>query len=133
MSFRINGGEKIALVGYNGAGKTTLIKLLCGLYSPTDGVIRVNGHKISEYNIHEYHSVIAAVFQDIYFLPTSMAKNIALCADEKIDRALLHKVCIQSGLDAKIQSLRQKENTHLIKAAEKFPDKKADSETADKA
>lgn len=115
LSFRINGGEKIALVGYNGAGKTTLIKLLCGLYSPTDGVIRVNGHKISEYNIHEYHSVIAAVFQDIYFLPTSMAKNIALCADEKIDRALLHKVCIQSGLDAKIQSLRQKENTHLIK------------------
>ena len=48
-------------------------------------------------------------------MPTSMAKNIALCADEKIDRALLHKVCIQSGLDAKIQSLRQKETHNLIK------------------
>ena len=116
LNFKIAKGEKIALVGYNGAGKTTLIKLLCGLYHPTNGIIKINGHEISEYNIHEFHSIIAVVFQDIYFLPTSIAKNISLCSNENIDSTLLHKICAQSGLDSKIETLEQKENTYLIKS-----------------
>lgn len=43
LSFKFHPGERIALVGMNGAGKTTLVKLLCGLYRPTAGQIRING------------------------------------------------------------------------------------------
>lgn len=43
MSFKVNEGENIAIVGENGAGKTTAIKLLCGLYYPTEGDILING------------------------------------------------------------------------------------------
>ena len=47
ISFKIKRGEKIALVGINGAGKTTLIKLVCGLFIPTDGYISVDGKNIA--------------------------------------------------------------------------------------
>lgn len=48
VSFTLHPGEKIALVGPNGAGKTTIVKLLCGLYLPTSGEIRVNGVPTSQ-------------------------------------------------------------------------------------
>ena len=50
VSFKINAGEKVALVGLNGAGKTTLTKLMCGLLLPTKGDVLINGHSIFEYN-----------------------------------------------------------------------------------
>ena len=53
LNLTIRPGEKIALVGLNGAGKSTLVKLLCGLYRPTSGTIRVGGRPISSYNFSE--------------------------------------------------------------------------------
>ena len=46
MSFKVNRGENIAIVGENGAGKTTAVKLLCGLYYPTSGEILINGKAV---------------------------------------------------------------------------------------
>lgn len=54
LSFQVRPGEKIALVGLNGAGKTTCMKLLCGLYQPSAGEIRVNGVKSTEFNRDDY-------------------------------------------------------------------------------
>lgn len=53
LNLTIRPGEKIALVGLNGAGKSTLVKLLCGLYRPTSGTIRVGGRPLSSYNFSE--------------------------------------------------------------------------------
>ncbi|MFR1518476.1 MAG: ABC transporter ATP-binding protein [Clostridia bacterium] len=116
INFKIHKGEKIALVGENGAGKTTLVKLLCGLYRPTQGTIKIDGRNITEYNRDEYYTLISVVFQDIYLMPISIAKNIALCKEEKIDHELLENVIRLSGLSNKIQSLPQKENTLLLKS-----------------
>jgi ABC-type bacteriocin/lantibiotic exporter with double-glycine peptidase domain len=67
MSFKINKGEKIAIVGRNGAGKTTLVKLICGLYQPSKGTIRVGGTAMKKYNRDDYYSMISPVFQIFIF------------------------------------------------------------------
>lgn len=114
ISFKIKRGEKIALVGINGAGKTTLIKLVCGLFIPTDGYISVDGKNISEYNIEEYYSKISAVFQDIYTLPMSIEENIAgFRAD--IDYERLNAAIEKAGLKDKIDSLPDGLRTKLDK------------------
>lgn len=107
ISFRIRPGEKVALVGINGAGKTTIVKLLCGLYLPTEGEILLNGHPVNDYNIREYYSLFSAVFQDINLMPISIAENIA-CTTEKenIDRSRVMRALEEAGIGEKIKSLK---------------------------
>ena len=64
VSFRLEAGESLAIVGENGAGKTTLIKLLIGAYEPSEGVILVNGEPFSRIDRESYLSQIGALFQD---------------------------------------------------------------------
>lgn len=116
INVTIKKGEKIAIVGLNGAGKTTLVKLLTGLYSPTNGNILIDGKNIFEYNIEEYYSILSVVFQDIIFMPVSIAKNIALCEEKNIDKNRLNEVLKLSGLYEKIMTLDEKENTLLLKS-----------------
>lgn len=116
LSLKIKKREKIALVGLNGAGKTTLVKLLCGLYRPASGHITVGGHDILEYNRDEYYTILSVVFQDICLMPVSVAKDIALCEQKKIDYTRLEKALRLSGLYEKVQSLPQKEETSLLKS-----------------
>lgn len=84
VSFRIDKGRKIALVGYNGAGKTTLIKLLMRFYDVTDGAILYNGADIRAYDLTAYRAKIAAVFQDYKIFAATVAENVAggICAEE---------------------------------------------------
>jgi ATP-binding cassette, subfamily B, bacterial len=116
LNFTIKPGEKIALVGLNGAGKTTLVKLLCGLYRPTEGTVQVGNADLSEYNRDEYYMLLSVVFQDISLLPISIAKNIALREDKQIDKERLEQVLKLSGLYEKVQGLPEKENTLLLKS-----------------
>ena len=77
VSFRVDKGRKIALVGYNGAGKTTLIKLLMRFYDVTDGAILYNGTDIRDYDLTAYRAKIAAVFQDYKIFAATVAENVA--------------------------------------------------------
>lgn len=116
INLTINKGEKIALVGLNGAGKTTLVKLLCGLYSSTDGNVLIDEKNIFEYNVDEYYAILSVVFQDIILMPISVAKNIALCEEKDINRDRLIEVLKLSGLYDKVMMLENKENTLLMKS-----------------
>ncbi len=106
ISFKIEAGEKVALVGVNGAGKTTLIRLMCGLLLPDEGEILLDGHTLYEYNRDEMYTLFGLVPQVFSFLPVSIARNIA-CAGEKdeIDRGKLERSIELSGLSEKIASL----------------------------
>lgn len=118
VSFRIGAGEKLALVGVNGAGKTTLVKLLCGLYLPTEGEILLNGHPVKAYNIRDYYSLFSAVFQDIYLMPLSIAENVACTTEtEEIDRDRVMKALEDAGLGAKLRSLEKGIDTLYDKEA----------------
>ena len=113
LSFTLRKGERLALVGLNGAGKTTLIKLMCGLYDPTEGEILLNGKPVNAYNRDEYFTLFSAVFQDIDELPVSIAENISGVTYEQTDKEKLTRCMKQAGLYDKIDSLPNKEKTHL--------------------
>ena len=75
VSFSINSNQKMALVGENGSGKSTLIKLLCRLYEPERGVIKINGEDIANYNKADYWGSLSVVFQD-FALPALALGNV---------------------------------------------------------
>lgn len=118
FNFKASAGEKVAIVGMNGAGKTTTMKLLLGFYNPTKGKILINGKDASSLNKKERCKLFSAVFQDIFTLPASVEKNIALCED--VDREKLNKVIDFAGLREKIESLPDGVNTRLHK--DLYPD-----------
>ena len=64
VSFTLNPGDSLAIVGENGAGKTTLIKLLIGAYEPSEGVILVNDEPLSRIDRESYLKQLGALFQD---------------------------------------------------------------------
>ena len=103
LSFKITIGETIAFVGDNGAGKSTVIKLLMRLYPVTRGEILLNGKSIYEYDIKEYMSYFAPVFQDYMLYSFSVRENLAF--DKLIDTESLKTILNEVGLGEKINSL----------------------------
>jgi|AntAceMinimDraft_18_1070375.scaffolds.fasta_scaffold00196_12 ABC-type multidrug transport system fused ATPase/permease subunit len=113
LNLKIDAGEKIALVGINGAGKTTIVKLLSGLYRPTEGEILINGIPSDKFNTHEYFNLFGVIFQDVNTFAFTIAQNISGKSDKDTDFEKVNKVLEKSGLAEKISLLPEKENTHL--------------------
>ncbi len=113
MSFKVNKGENIAIVGENGAGKTTAIKLLCGLYYPSKGDILINGKSNREFSADSYFNLFSAVFQDYCFMPMTVAENIT--AEQEYDKDRLYAAFNKAGITDKINTLPEKENTLMVK------------------
>ena len=112
ISFTINKGEKISIVGLNGAGKTTLVKLICRLYKPTSGTIYWNGIDINEYQYESFLNQIAAVFQDFKMFALTLHENVDMESKNREDVLCCIK---QAGLDDKIASLEHGLDTYLSK------------------
>lgn len=110
VNLSIDAGETLLIVGENGAGKSTFIKLLCGLYKPTEGKILINGIDISTIDSKEYVKNISAVFQDYKLFALSIADNIDALKDfdsNKMDKSLeqvnlLEKVRLSNGVDTQL-------------------------------
>ena len=94
VSFGISVDEKVALVGRNGAGKSTIVKLLCGLYEPDAGVIRIDGMPLGAIPQSDIGKCLSFVFQDYAQYQLTLRENVALGSidrmhdDEAIIRAL---------------------------------------------
>ncbi len=111
VSFKINKGEKIALVGLNGAGKSTIVKLICRLYDNYEGDILINNKSIKEYNIDSYYEAISTVFQDYGLFAVSLKDNILLGKDKDLTNIL-----DELGLTEVIDKLPDKIDSNYTKA-----------------
>jgi ATP-binding cassette, subfamily B, bacterial len=78
LNLRINPGERIALIGENGEGKTTIVKLVTRLYDPTVGTVFLDGVDLKEYDLEDYSSQIAVIFQDFMRYDMTAWENIAM-------------------------------------------------------
>ena len=78
VNFTISPGEKVALIGPTGAGKSTLVRLLLGLYCPTQGVITYDGYTGAEIGLARLRQSIGVVMQDSFILSGTIRENIAL-------------------------------------------------------
>lgn len=94
IDIEINNGEIVAIVGANGSGKTTLLKLLCSLYQPSQGRIKINGIDLKQINLQSYKQQMSVLFQDFLKFEGTLLENVYLGNVEKcaknndINRAL---------------------------------------------
>lgn len=77
ISFKLDPGDRLSIVGMNGAGKTTIVKLITRLYDPIEGQILLNGIDIREYDYQAYQDLFSAVFQDFTLFAFSLKENVA--------------------------------------------------------
>lgn len=111
LKFRV--GEKLAVVGENGSGKTTFIKLLCRLYDPTEGEIKLNGIDIRKYSYREYMAIFSVVFQDYKLLAFSLGQNVAAGMDYDADKV---KACLkEAGVEERVSRMKDGLETFLYK------------------
>jgi ATP-binding cassette subfamily B protein len=78
VSFRVEAGEKIAIVGATGSGKTTIISLLCDFYTPQQGQILLDGDDIQNLPLADLRRQIGLVLQDVFLFAGTIEENISL-------------------------------------------------------
>ena len=84
LNFRLDPGERVALIGENGQGKTTIVKLITRLYDPTEGQILLDGVDLREYNLEDLYREIGVIFQDFMRYEMTARENIAVGKIEEL-------------------------------------------------
>lgn len=119
VSFKLQKGQKLAIVGMNGAGKSTLIKLMMRFYDPTEGEILYNGINIREFDVGAYRLCFGAVFQDYMNFALSVNENV-ICREVDEKEAQLAETAMESsGIWEKISAFPDKGETVLTKEFDK--------------
>jgi ATP-binding cassette subfamily B protein len=98
VSFTLNPGERIALVGENGQGKTTIVKLLTRLYDPSAGQILLDGVDLREYDLEDLWREIGVIFQDFMRYDLTATENIAMGRIESLDNIFRIRAAAQKSL-----------------------------------
>ena len=85
VSFTLQPGSSVALVGDNGAGKTTLVKLLARFYDPTEGAILLDGRDLRDYDVAALQANIGVIFQDFVRYQVTAQENIGFGRVAEVD------------------------------------------------
>lgn len=110
------GGETTALVGDNGAGKSTLVKLLCRMYDPTEGTIKIDGVDIREFDLQALRQRFAVLTQQFLRLPMTAAVNVGIGSLQHLeDEDVLQAAADEAGAAAVVARMPQGWNTVLAR------------------
>lgn len=105
VSFKINPGESIGLVGKTGAGKTTLVDLILRTYNVPDGTIFIDGQDVNSVSIHSVRESCAYVPQDNFLFSDTIARNIAF-GNRDVNLRAVKRAAIQADVDENISQFQ---------------------------
>ncbi len=111
VSFHVDPGATLAIVGATGAGKTTLIHLLERFYEPTQGRILLDGYDVRCLDMRWLRRQIGLVMQDVFLVPGTFRENI--CLDLTLDAKSLDRIVELAQLGSLIRRLPQGLETHI--------------------
>ncbi len=118
VSFKIDHGDTVAIVGVNGAGKSTLVKLILRFYDCTEGEILYNGVNVKKYNVRSLRNAFATVFQDYKNFAVSVNENIMCHECDADEKKIAERALKQSGVWDKISTLPKGADTVLTREFE---------------
>ena len=105
ISFEINKGDKVSIVGINGSGKSTIVKLMLGLYTIESGEIKINNYPIADYRIEDVRKLFSVVFQNYVHYPLTLGENIAMSnIEEKSDISRINNAIACAGFYDEIKN-----------------------------
>ena len=104
ISFEVDPGQTVAIVGATGAGKSTIINLLNRFYEIDSGDVRIDGKDIYDYKLHDLREQIAVVLQDVFLFSDTIYNNITL-KDDTISREEVERVAKEIGIHDFIMTL----------------------------
>ena len=113
ISFKINKGEKISIVGVNNAGKTTIVKLLLRFFDIDAGEILYNGVNIKNISKASLYEKMSGVFQDFSIMPFTIKENIIGNMD--YDEENVSEILKELDLDERVRALENGLDTYLNK------------------
>lgn len=113
ISFIVDKGESVALVGINGAGKSTIIKLICRFYDVTGGEILINDVPITQLQLANWYKHMGTLFQDSVHYYLTVKDNIILGAPGREDEEQMVQAAKQAGAYDFIHKLPEKFNQVL--------------------
>ncbi|WP_277111582.1 ABC transporter ATP-binding protein [Chryseobacterium taklimakanense] len=89
VSFKINAGETLAIMGKTGSGKTTIALLLARLIDPTEGEILIDGKNLKDHNLQNYRKYIGYIPQESYLFSDTIANNIGFAIDNPTEEQIV--------------------------------------------
>lgn len=115
VSMTIRRGQHVAIVGENGAGKSTLVKLLLGLYNPTNGAVLLDGQNLKDVNIGDWHRRLGVLQQDYLAYWFADARDNVYFGDvsEPFDAARFKQALDRAEARTFLEKLPQKFDTYL--------------------
>jgi ATP-binding cassette subfamily B protein len=117
LDLTVPAGQQLAVVGLNGAGKTTLVKLLCRLYDPVAGAVRVDGVDLRELDPEAWRARLGVLFQDFIRWELPASDNVSLRRDPTGTSDRVVRAAERAGVDDLVASLPDGWETSLSPGA----------------
>ena len=111
VTFSVEPGEKVAIIGQNGSGKSTILNLLLRFYEPKAGQILADGVDVQDIPLEEYRGLFSVVSQEPYLFLGNILENVDLQGDADPDQ--LAAALRASGVESYLPRLPEKERTQI--------------------
>ncbi len=113
VSFRVEPGRSLAIVGLTGSGKTTIINLLMRFYDPARGAVRVDGRDLRDLELRSLRRQMGLVLQDVFLFAGTVEENVRL-GESSIDRARMEEAARAANADRLIARLPKGWKTEVL-------------------